>query len=70
MEYIRFLSFSIASNDETIDHLETLFETGSLENKVVYDNLQEKPDILGKNLNLFIQAIERNINHKQDTRNH
>jgi len=39
MEYIRFLTFSIASNDETIDHLETLFETGSLKSKLIYDDL-------------------------------
>jgi four helix bundle protein len=64
MEYIRFLVFSIASNDETIDHLETLFETGSLKNKTIYDNLHEQLDILGKKLNLFIQAIERSI-HQQ-----
>ena len=61
MEYIRFLTFSIASNDETIDHLETLFETESLKNKVLYDELHEKLEILGKKLNLFIQAVESNI---------
>ena len=60
-EYIRFLTFSIASNDETIDHLETLFETGSLNNKTLYDDLHEQLEILGKKLNLFIQAIEHNI---------
>jgi four helix bundle protein len=32
-EFIRYLVFAIASNDETIDHLETLFETGSLTDK-------------------------------------
>jgi four helix bundle protein len=64
MEYIRFLTFSISSNDESIDHLETLFETGSLKNKIVYDDIHEKLDILGKKLNLFIQAIERNF-HQQ-----
>jgi len=62
MEYIRFLSFSIASNDETTDHLETLFETGSLHNKILYDDLHEQLDVLGKKLNLFIQSIERSIN--------
>jgi four helix bundle protein len=67
MEYIRFLTFSIASNDESIDHLETLFETGSLNNKIVYDELHDKLDILGKKLNLFIQSIERNIHQQQDT---
>ena len=60
MEYIRFLTFSIASNDETIDHLETLFETESLKNKTLYDDLHSQLEILGKKLNLFIQAIERN----------
>jgi four helix bundle protein len=29
-EYIRFLTYALASNDETTDHLETLFETKSL----------------------------------------
>jgi four helix bundle protein len=67
MEYIRFLTFSIASNDETIDHLETLFETESLKNKVLYDDLHEHLEILGKKLNLFIQAIERNIHQQQAT---
>ena len=62
MEYIRFLTFSIASNDETIDHLETLFETGSLQNKTLYDDLHEQLEVLGKKLNLFIQSIERSIN--------
>ena len=66
MEYIRFLTFSIASNDESIDHLETLFETGSLQNKIVFDDLHQQLEILGKKLNLFIQAIERNFHRQQD----
>ncbi|NTW25025.1 MAG: four helix bundle protein [Lentimicrobium sp.] len=69
MEYIRFLTFSIASNDESIDHLETLFETGSLENKIVYEDIHEKLEILGKKLNLFIQAIERNLHQQQENGN-
>jgi len=60
MEYIRFLTFSISSNDETIDHLETLFEKESLKNKELYDDLHNKLELLGKKINLFIQAIERN----------
>jgi len=72
MEYIRFLTFSIASNDETTDHLETLFETGFLKNKIVYDDLHEQLEVLGKKVNLFIQANERNIltsNQQQVTSN-
>jgi four helix bundle protein len=69
MEYIRFLTFSISSNDETIDHLETLFETGSLSNKTIYDDIHGRLEIIGKKLNLFIQAIERNIYQQQETSN-
>ena len=39
-DFIRFLSYAIASNDETIDHLETLFETESLTDKGLYDDNQ------------------------------
>ena len=35
-EYLRFLCYAIASNDETIDHLETLLETESLSDKEQY----------------------------------
>jgi len=34
-EFIRFLSYALASNDETRDHLETLFETRSTETSTV-----------------------------------
>ncbi|OGC02334.1 four helix bundle protein [candidate division KSB1 bacterium RBG_16_48_16] len=62
-EYIRFLTYSIGSNDETIDHLETLWETGSLVNKELYDDLHNRLNILGKKLNCFIQTLKR---HKID----
>ena len=58
-EFIRYLHFAIASNDETIDHLETLFETGSLTDKELYESIHKKIDILGKKLNLFIQSVEK-----------
>ena len=59
-EFLRFLTFALASNDETIDHLETLFETGSLTDRPLYDNLHERTEILGKKLNLFIQSVQKN----------
>lgn len=58
-EYIRFLVFALSSNDETIDHLETLYETGSLKNKDLYESLHEKLIVLGKKINNFLQAVER-----------
>src|SRR4030042_205801 len=50
-EFIRFITYAIASNDETIDHLETLFETGSLTDEKLYDDLHKKLEKLGKKLN-------------------
>jgi len=58
-EFIRFLNYAIASNDETIDHLETLFETESLTDEDLYETIHDKLEVLGKKLNLFIQSVER-----------
>lgn len=59
MDYIRFLTCALASNDETIDHLETLFETGSYTNESEYKIIHDKLIILGKKINKFIPAVER-----------
>ena len=61
LDYLRFLIFSIASNDETLDHLETLFETGSLQDQKLYQNLHDRIEILGKKLNNFIKSVDRDI---------
>lgn len=60
-EYIRFLIYAIASNDETLDHLETLYETGSLKEEPLFTDLHLRIDILGKKLNKFIQKIEKDL---------
>ena len=41
-DYIKFLVYALASNDETIDHLEILVETKSLTDHELYKNLHEK----------------------------
>ena len=64
-EYIRFLTFAIASNDETIDHLETLYETNSLKDKELYDNLHSRIEILGKKLNNLIKTIGQDLTNKK-----
>jgi four helix bundle protein len=58
-EFIRFLVFAHASCDETIDHLDGLFETGSLTNEAIYRDLQAQLDLLGRKLNVFIESVER-----------
>jgi four helix bundle protein len=62
-EFIRFLVFAHASCDETIEHLEMLFETGSLTNELIYHDLSEL-DLLGRKLNVFIDSVERS--HRND----
>jgi four helix bundle protein len=58
-DYIRFIIYALASNDETIDHLDILFETKSLTNEKLYFEIRGKLEILGKKINNFLQAIER-----------
>jgi four helix bundle protein len=56
-EFIKFLIYALGSNDETIDHLETLYKTKSLTDEVLYNRLHEKLETLGKKLNLFIKGV-------------
>lgn len=58
-EFIRFLTYSLASCDETTDHLENLYETESLKDESLYQNLHKSLQNLGKKLNLFIQSVEK-----------
>ncbi|HAO47471.1 MAG TPA: four helix bundle protein [Ferruginibacter sp.] len=57
-DFIRFLVIAIASLDETIDHLETLEETGSLNDKAVFELLNGKLNMLSKKLINFLKAVE------------
>ena len=57
-EFIKFLIYSLASNDETIDHLENLFNTKSLQDEQLYKLIHDKLEILGKKINLFIKGVD------------
>jgi len=56
-EYIKFLTYALASCDETRDHLEMIYDTGSLADKVLYDDLHNRYDILGRKINNFRQSV-------------
>lgn len=56
--YLQFLRIALASTIETVDHLETLYKTGSLKDKTQFDALAEDLDHLGKALRRFIAAVE------------
>lgn len=58
-EFIKFIVYAIASTDETIDHLETLFETESLKDEILFTNLLDKSNLLGKKLIKFLDAVEK-----------
>ena len=57
-EFIRCLTFAIGSNDETTDHLETLFKTSSLRDEMLFGELHDTLVELGKKLHCFIAAVE------------
>ena len=58
-EFVKHLVYALGSSDETIDHLETLFETGSLTDKKLFEDLQDRMNILGKKLDNFLQSVEQ-----------
>ncbi len=57
-EFIRFLTYSIASCDETRDHLDNLYETKSLTDTERYEYFCEEYDHLGKMISNFIKSVE------------
>jgi len=64
-DYLRFLVFAEASLFETIDHLESLYETGSLKSTDFYDTTHGKLESLGKMLHVFIEKVK--LIHKTNT---
>ena len=57
LDFIHFLVIAHSSTDETLDHLETLYETGSLKSKEKFDDLHTRLEHLGKMLYRFIKAV-------------
>ena len=57
-EFLKFLVYSRASNDETRDHLENLFNTKSLIDEVLYSRLHDKIDKLGKKIKNYYEWVE------------
>ena len=63
-DFIKFLVYAHASCDETLDHVECLFETESLTVDPLYRDLKEQYELLGAKPNRFIQAVEKS--HRVD----
>jgi len=60
-DYIKHLIYSQTECDETIVHLDFLFETGSLTDKIKFEQLRGEYDSLSKRINKFIQWVEENL---------
>ena len=58
-DWIKFIVYALSSNDETMDHLENLWDTKSLTDQMIFISLKNKIETLGKMLNKFLQAIEQ-----------
>ena len=58
-DWIKFIVYALSSNDETLDHLENLWDTKSLTDQMIFISLKNKIETLGKMLNKFLQAVEQ-----------
>ncbi|MGC4037473.1 MAG: four helix bundle protein [Chitinophagaceae bacterium] len=70
-DFIKYLIYSQAECDETIVHLDFLFESGSLKEPETYNSLKEQYEILSRKMNKFIQWVEDKWNDfpSDETRN-
>ena len=59
-DYIKYLVISHAECDETIVHLDFVFETRSLRSEEIFNELKNGYTVLSKKINRFIQWIETN----------
>jgi len=59
-DFIKFIVYALSSNDETIDHLDGLFETGSLKDEELYKKLSGRLQKLGIKINNFLTSVENN----------
>jgi four helix bundle protein len=61
-DFIKYSIYSQSKCDETIVHLDFLFETKSLSNTELYNKLRSDYDLLSKRINKYTQWVESNLN--------
>jgi four helix bundle protein len=61
-DYIKYLVFSHAECDETMIHLDFLFETESLKNETHYCSIKSDYEVLSRKINNYIKWVEENWN--------
>jgi four helix bundle protein len=61
-DFIKYLVYSHAECDETIVHIDFLFETKSLREESLYKTLKTGYEVLSKKINNYIRWVEDNWN--------
>lgn len=61
-DFIRFLIYAQSECDETIVHLSFLYNTDSLKDEALYNELIKGYNTLSKKINRFLQWVEANLN--------
>jgi len=61
-DFVKYLVYGQAECDETMVHLDFLFETQSLKDKDCYQKFRTEYEMLSKKINKFIQWVEENWN--------
>jgi len=61
-DFVKYLVYGQSECDETIVHLDFLFETQSLKDKDCYQKFHKEYDVLSKKINKFIQWVEETWN--------
>jgi four helix bundle protein len=61
-DFIKYLTLAHAECDETIVHLDFLFETGSLNNKELTDSFKKRYEVLSRKINNYTKWVHENLN--------
>ncbi len=61
LEYVKYLTYALASVDETKEHLQLLFDTSSLKQRELFESLFNRYENLGKKLHCFRQAVLKSL---------
>ena len=60
-EYVRYLTYALASCDETKEHLTLLYKTESLKDQNLYNTLIKEYENLGRKLYRFRETIQNDM---------
>jgi len=60
-EYVKFLTYALASADETKEHLELLFDTGSLRREDLFKSFVTRYEELGRKLFRFRETVQNSL---------